>query len=84
MPTKAPKSPYKYRMFQRGPHAEGALSIGQRDEQILAERLAYTLRHPHSEHAVLIDIDAGQVLLHRVASGLPAQEVDHDGDAIDQ
>jgi hypothetical protein len=51
-----------------------------RDDRLLAERLRHALRYPYSPDAVLIDISAAQVLLDRVASGLPAQEIEHDGD----
>ena len=52
---------------QKGKPVMVGVPLSTRDDRILAQRLAFALRHPHSEHAVLIDIAAAQVLLDRVS-----------------
>lgn len=52
---------------QKGKPVMVGVPLSTRDDRILGQRLAFALRHPHSEHAVLIDIAAAQVLLDRVS-----------------
>ena len=44
-----------------------SLPLSTRDNRILAQRLAFALRHPVTPDAVLIDIKAAELLLHRLA-----------------
>jgi hypothetical protein len=49
-----------------GKPMNNALPLKSRDDRILAQRLAFALRHPVSAYAVLIDIAAAELLLHRI------------------
>ena len=55
-----------------------ALPLAARDDRILAQRLAFALRHPVSADAVLIDIAAAELLLHRLGSAAGEENEDLD------
>ena len=46
---------------------KNASTLTVRNDKILAQRLAFALNHPVSDHQVLLDIDACATLLARVA-----------------
>jgi hypothetical protein len=57
-----------------------SISLQARIDTILAQRLGYALRHPHSQDAVLVGIETAQALLARVgpAGGELEESGDHD------
>ena len=69
----APKRERHLKELTRRSKGTNALPLTTRDDRILAQRLEYALRHPISADAVLIDIVAAELLLHRLA---PAGELE--------
>jgi hypothetical protein len=65
------------RYVNNGKRMNQALPLRTRDDRILAERLAYALRHPVSDDAVLLEIKAAELLLHRLA---PVEELEESED----
>ena len=67
------------RYVNNGKTMNRSLPLRTRDDRILAERLAYALRHPVSDDAVLLEIKAAELLLHRLApAGELEENEDHD------